>query len=264
MARRKKEEGHVNHERWLVSYADFITLLFAFFTSMYAISTVDAEKAGKMVFSTRAAFSLNLFPSDKPVLGESSPKAPPTPLPEEKILQQIKLPERQRAESRRRRETNPTHVRALARELEAYITRQRLRDDVLVRLERRGLIVSLAAAALFEPGDVEMRKSSLSMVDAIAERLLETGHHVRVEGHTDVARGSNWKLSAARAVSVVTYLAEELAYPADRLSVAGFASHRPVADNQTDAGRRLNRRVDFVLEYEPEAVERESPSTGMH
>src|SRR5262249_47271058 len=74
MARKKKHPEHVNHERWLVSYADFITLLFAFFTTLYAISTVDAKKAGKLVFSMRSAFNLDFFPSSQPVLGGSSPE----------------------------------------------------------------------------------------------------------------------------------------------------------------------------------------------
>jgi chemotaxis protein MotB len=256
VGRRKKPEEHVNHERWLVSYADFITLLFAFFTSMYAISTVDAEKAGKMVFSTRAAFSMDFFPSDKPVLGQATAASADPVLPEQKLLQLPNLA-RKTSLGGRKREASPARVRELARELEKFIDRQSLNESVTVRMERRGLIVSLAAAALFAPGAKEMRRRSRPMVNTIAEMLLVTGHHLRVEGHTDSSRGSrsNWRLSVDRAVHVVAYLAEEFAFPADRVSVAAYSDQRPLTSDKTAVGRAMNRRVDFVLEYMPEPTD---------
>jgi chemotaxis protein MotB len=264
MARRKKaDEEPISHERWLVSYADFITLLFAFFTSLYAISTIDAEKAGKMVFSTRAAFSLGFFPTDKPLMGVPPSDKQEAHLPPGKVLAPLEQPSSAKVKDWQDGKVSAQRVRALARELERYVTRESLDNEVVVRLERRGLVVSLAAAALFAPGSTQMKRESLRIVDSIAEKLIETGLHLRVEGHTDdlpSASGrstSDWRISTERALNVVTYLVEEFAYPAHRLSAAGFAAYRPLADNVSPRGRAANRRVDLVLEYAPAERERE-------
>ncbi len=267
MARRKKPEEHVNHERWLVSYADFITLLFAFFTSMYAISTVDAAKAGKMVFSTRAAFNLGFFSTAKPVLGQPPPKGQESFLPEEKIMQQIRPAVPKLQEPRPRWRATPSNVRSLAHTLEKYVTRADLDQLVQVRVEQRRIVVSMAAAVLFRPGATTIRRESYGVLHEIAEILLPTGHHVSVEGHTDDdsaprnRRSSNWTLSTGRAVAVVAHLIEEFAFPAELLSAAGFASYRPVASNETEAGRAENRRVDLVLEFVPQPEENAAPTT---
>ena len=255
--RRRKPPEHVNNERWLVSYADFITLLFAFFTSLYAISTVDARKAGKMVFSTRAAFNLEFFRQDKPVLGyptsgRSSIKD--IILPDKRVmpgLPQSDLPPPVTEEASR-------EIRRLAKDLETYVGSEGLGDKLKVRVQRQRLIVSLAAAAFFGSGNAEMRPESLPTFDVVAEKLLRSGYALRVEGHTDDrqphgAFRNNWELSTARAVRVVQYLLEEFAYPADYLAAAGYSSYRPVESNSTEAGRAANRRVDLVLER-PESI----------
>lgn len=253
MARKPKHEEHVNHERWLVSYADFMTLLFAFFTSMYAISTVDAAKAGKMVFSTRAAFNLDFFPSDKPVLGESGQVQSAI-----KSLEKMPPPfERPMPVARRDKPApkrfKPEQIKTLATDLQKFVDQKGLSGKLHIRLEKRGLVVSMAAAALFDSGSADMRKDSLPMLDVVVQKLMETGHPIMVEGHTDdrVAKGSayrsNWDLSTARATRVVSYMVEEFAFPPDMLSAAGYASYHPVSDNETAEGRAANRRVDLVV-----------------
>jgi chemotaxis protein MotB len=251
--RRRKHDEHVNNERWLVSYADFITLLFAFFTSLYAISTVDARKAGKMVFSTRAAFNLEFFRTEKPVLGYGG-SAPPSlkdlMLPDKKVIPgppKTSMPPPGSEESARQ-------MRRLAKDLEQFVDLQGLRDKLKIRVTRERVIVSMAAAAFFRAGEAEVRPDSLPSLNAVAERLLSSGYALRVEGHTDDSGPtggryrSNWELSTARAVRVVRYLLEEFAYPASDLSAAGYSSFRPVATNATEEGRASNRRVDLVLE----------------
>jgi len=253
VARRKKHEEHVNHERWLVSYADFMTLLFAFFTSMYAISTVDANKAGKMVFSTRAAFNLDFFPSDKPVLGE------PTQVQNAvKSLEKLVPPFEKPLPINRRdkpppQRYKPEQIKTLADDLQKFVEQKGLSGKMRVRLERRGLVVSMAAAALFDSGSADMRRDTLPLLDMVVQKLMATGHPIMVEGHTDdrTARGaayrSNWDLSTSRATRVVAYMIEEFAFPPDMLSAAGYASYHPVGDNETADGRAANRRVDLVV-----------------
>lgn len=261
MARKKKHPEHVNHERWLVSYADFITLLFAFFTSMYAISTVDAKKAGKMVFSTRAAFNLDFFPQEKPVLGGSQTQAA-APLDDqlpskEKIVKDMPKP---RLPGAAPSVPGGRALAVVARDLRRYVDANSLGDKINVRLEKQGLVVSLAEAAFFGPGEAKVKSSSLGTLETVAKLLVGTRQAIRVEGHTDgtpVAGSrarSNWELSAGRSLSVLTYFVEEFGYSANLLSLAGYSSYRPVASNDTPAGRAQNRRVDLVVVPAPDEL----------
>jgi chemotaxis protein MotB len=257
--RKKKPEEHVNHERWLVSYADFITLLFAFFTSLYAISTVDAQKMGKMVFSTRAAFDVNFFPSDKPVLGGSPPPVDQarnqqyridgtksmnsliTPMQKEKLFD---TPDKK---------ISPQTVKELMQDLRIYIANAELEKMVRVKGTDKLLVVSLSEAAFFNSGESELRPESIHLLNSVGEKLLKFTLQIRVEGHTDNVPihtdkfPSNWELSAARASTVVRHFIDEFAYPPDLLSAAGYASYRPIATNNTAEGRTQNRRIDIVL-----------------
>jgi chemotaxis protein MotB len=253
MARKHKAAHGGNHERWLVSYADFMTLLFAFFTSMYAISTVDSQKAGKMVFSTRAAFNLDFFPSDKPVLGSGGGQAQDVVKGPEKVVAAMERPFAFRPRDKPRGRYNPQRMLALADDLQRYIDDTGLGSKVRVRMTMRGLILSMAAAALFDSGSSEVRRESLPMLDIVATKVLASGHPIMIEGHTDdralrsVSYRSNWELSTARATRVLSYLVEEFAYPPEMLAAAGYASYHPVAANDTAEGRAENRRVDLVV-----------------
>jgi len=253
MAKKPKHAEHVNLERWLVSYADFITLLFAFFTSLYAISMMEASKQGKMVFSTRAAFNMDFFKTKTPVLGASSQQ-------QDDFNIGANLKRKPKAEKKKKLvQKHKLRLRKLARELENHIAHKNLADHIKVRTTRNGITISLREAGFFGPGSAEVRQESLPVLDMIAEKLVRIGQPVRVEGHTDdqptksSRKGfrSNWELSSARAINVVSYLVEEFAYPADRLSAAGYSSFRPIASNETPEGRSLNRRVDLVLVNTP-------------
>ena len=250
MARKKKKEEHVNHERWLVSYADFITLLFAFFTSLYAISTVDARKAGKMVFSTRAAFNVDFFPSDKPVLGFSNPDNPKEDI-------KVSVPKERMVQDKKKITSTPDGVlkvkdlHAAFQELSKAVEAEKA-SGVNIRRVKNGVIISLKSAVFFDPGKGDLRRESLRTLDYLAQNILRTHLDVRVEGHTDESPAahsryrSNWELSTARAVSVVRYFMEQYAYPPESLSVAGFASTRPLDPNELSHAVN-NRRVDIVL-----------------
>jgi chemotaxis protein MotB len=233
-----------SHERWLVSYADFITLLFAFFTTMYAISTVDARKLTSMVDSMQEAFDSRGMPVAGP--HATAPRAPTPPAP---------------PPSPEQRE------RALAQRL-----RERLAGTAVdVEIDHRGVVVSMREAGSFPTGSADLSVVAREVLDAIAATLGPGSPTVlRVEGHTDdvpILTGrfrSNWELSTARATSVVTYLVEHAGVAPKRLSAAGYGEFHPRGGNSSAADRARNRRVDIVILNEETAASEEPrprPST---
>jgi len=236
MARKAKHEEHVNHERWLVSYADFITLLFAFFVVMFAVSQVDSNKVGRFAESMRVATNLGPFEqagSPVPSLGAEAGGG----------LTNLMHGERPDANG---------FFTGLRMKLEAKLKESLHRGRTQVVESPEGLIIRLKDAAYFDSGAAALRGDNLGDLDAVAKVVLETVVPIRIDGHTDptpiknLIFRSNWDLSGARAASVLEYIAAR-GVPEDRLSIAGFADKRPVADNSTEEGRQQNRRVDIVL-----------------
>lgn len=236
MARKKRHEEHVNNERWLVSYADFITLLFAFFTTMYAISTVDKKKMGKLVDSVSVA--LHHIGKPKSIMDPSMPNPwQPSGSLQDPLPGGSKRPDRALAEL----------AQAMAKLAESQGGDARFQ----VRMEPRGVVLSLGEAALFSQGDVRLRQQGLTTLDAITRLLLQNPHPVVVEGHTDERGGvkpsANWKLSTERAVNVLSYMVEQHGYPPTKLAAAGYGQYHPIGDNRTKEGQAQNRRVDLVI-----------------
>lgn len=238
MARRKRRKAeHVNHERWLVSYADFITLLFAFFVVLFAISQVDAAKMGRFTEAVQAATNRGFFDSAEgarvvgPVLEEEGRARAPSP------AAPIEPPSMEVIRER------------LAGALASAIDEGRI---ALVEVED-GLVVRLREAAFFESASAHLRDEMRADLSAVGQTLRDIDNHVRIEGHTDPipirnsSYRSNWELSAARAASVLSWFAAESGISERRMSIAGFADQRPVADNRTPEGRKQNRRVDIVV-----------------
>jgi chemotaxis protein MotB len=252
VARKKKHPEHVNHERWLVSYADFITLLFAFFTTLYAISTVDQKKVGKLMYSMRTAFDVDFFPGQAPA---SAAVAPPAGSP----ISLVPLMEGSGDDGDGdASENTPGHpaggkgasydeVREALEKLAATLD-----GAITVREERRGVVVSLSEATLFSSGSAEILATGVAALEQIAARLAEAEVVITVEGHTDNVPmrsgryASNWELSTARATSVVEFALQRGIAPR-QLSAAGYGEHWPVASNSTPEGRARNRRVDLVV-----------------
>ena len=226
--RRKKPEPHVNHERWLVSYADFITLLFAFFTTMYASSTVDAQKMSKMVASMQVALKGDLLAT-----------AAPVPLPQNGVPQPI-VP-------------RLDNLVVLRQQLASRLQRQIAHGNVEIGVDARGLVVSIREAGSFASGSAELSEGARALLAEIAAPLSELPHPVRIEGHTDdtpIRNGrfrSNWELSTARATQVIAYLQNELGLSAARLSAAGYGEFHPRVPNASPEARAENRRVDLVI-----------------
>lgn len=239
MARKAKHEEHVNHERWLVSYADFITLLFAFFVVMFAVSQVDSNKVGRFAESVRTASRWQIFEEEAkgtlPVLGEENGTRPEL-----------------RSDSQKKgREINELY-RTVRDRLERSLRDGISSGRVNVVEGPDGLIIRLRDSAYFPSGSAEIRGEFIKDLRAVADAIRDLSTPVRIEGHTDskpiqnATYRSNWDLSAARAASVLAFFTEE-SVSEQYMSIVGYADRRPVAPNTTDEGRRRNRRVDIVL-----------------
>ncbi len=258
MIRKKKAPEHVNHERWLVSYADFITLLFAFFTTMYAISTVDAHKMGKMVMSMRASFDGGVFNSsgDKLSLSQAAGGSSTEFMPRH-VLDAIRVqPEGSLWDSKEKGKGEASSDKglvAIKRNVEALVGTEAMKGRVRTRLEGRGLIITLGEGGFFDSGSEEIKPEGKILLNAIATGIAKAENHIRVEGHTDdvpiknLRFPSNWELSTARATAVIAYLITNFGLAPNRVSAAGYGEFHPVASNQTAEGRARNRRIDIVV-----------------
>lgn len=239
---REDEEGAENHERWLVSYADFITLLFAFFVVMYAISSVNESKYRALSDSLGAAFT----GSARHPATSVSPDAADT-------VVQPELPppgRRQRSNEalKREREQMTIIARDILRVLEPLVQEGKVR----VMQKAHGITVEINASVLFAPGEARLTDESNHALTAIALVLKDDHHAVQIEGHTDNTPistaffPSNWELSAVRAGSVVRLFSRH-GVAEERLSAIGYGSTRPVGDNATPEGRLRNRRVEVAI-----------------
>jgi chemotaxis protein MotB len=246
--RKQKHEEHENHERWLVSYADFITLLFAFFVVMYSVSRVDNKRMQQAANSIRWAMhhagtggtgALPIF--DGPVSEGGGPAldsgGPPRQARQLKAIELLR--------------------KKIERRVKAFLMERHTTSAVLVSVEGRRLTVRLAATEFFDQGQAALRPQVLAVLDAIAAELVAVERTIRVEGHTDETPTTgdryrnNWDLSAARAATVVSYLeAAHRARPA-LLQAVGLGSAHPVSTEATAEARERNRRVELVLELDP-------------
>ena len=244
MARKKAHEKEANHERWLVSYADLITLLFAVFVTLYAMSQTDKKKIEEVVESMRDSFGYSKSsPASKPSVIEAGTMSI--------IPSMRKLSQAPKHGSRSK--GGEKDFRATKVSIEAYLMKVGAQEKVSVSVNQRGLVVSLKEAGFFDSGSATLKQSSYTLLNDVAESLSGYSNGIRVEGHTDnvpistAVFPSNWELSASRATSVVQYLTKQDDFDPANVSATGYGEYRPVADNSTDEGRRKNRRVDLVL-----------------
>jgi chemotaxis protein MotB len=241
---RKKKHEHVNHERWLVSYADFITLLFAFFVVLFASSQADKKKQSAVAAAMQSAFTpMGSF--------ESHTKTPP--IADNSVAPQVTRPAAialplPPAGSTRLEETEGR----IQKLLHAEATSGGIPPgSVTARMTREGLIISLNEVGFFASGSAEVRASALDMLSALAATLPDSP--VRIEGHTDnvpihtTQYATNWELSTARASAIARLLLDHSKIRPVNLSAAGYAEFHPVASNATEEGRSKNRRVDIIL-----------------
>lgn len=233
MRRRKGHSEHENHERWLLTYADMITLLMAFFIMMYSMSVLNLAKFREAAISIRTGFGGEVAGQGKAPFG-SSGKLGAKPSLEMGDTAGVSW--------------------SVIKPLMTYINNEYKDKSVQMGEDNRGLVITLRSdQMLFEPGGSEINAAAYPVLDKVAEALKMVPNLVQIEGHTcDLAThngkyNSNWELSTARATMVLRYMVEKQHLPANRFSAAGYGSVRPVVPNDTDAGRRRNRRVEIVI-----------------
>jgi chemotaxis protein MotB len=230
---RKAARQHANHERWILSYADFVTLLFAFFVVLYSSAQVDKAKLASLSQAIAAGFQelgVGRGQGGAPVVipGTTPPanSHPARPLPA---------------------------ADAILRRLQTDLAPELASHAIAMRQTSEGLVLSLREIGFFDSGSSDLRASSMSTFDRIGAVLASSETNLRIEGHTDnvpihtVHFHSNWELSTARAAEIIRILITRESLDPVRLSAAGYAEVHPVADNSTEEGRRLNRRIDIVI-----------------
>jgi chemotaxis protein MotB len=247
MARKKKHADHENLERWLISYADFITLLFALFVVLYGISEVDAQRLKKVANSFQFAFSMAGTGGVEQIpLFEMQEMERMIPLPVKtvEVISQLYPGEAEMFEDVKK---------DIFGAIKTDVVKVNMPDMVVFELTERGLVVRLKAGYFFDVGNAEMRPEVYSILDKVAKRLRLGKSYIRIEGHTDSVPfsssnlPSNWELSAARASNIIKYLIEKHKFPPQRLSVAAYGDSNPIASNETEEGRAKNRRIDIVV-----------------
>jgi chemotaxis protein MotB len=242
-SRRAIPVSHPSHDRWLVSYADFITLLFGFFVVMFASAQAGRGTAREVSESVRAALEHRKYTYSALGAGKTAGAGgtASTPAP-------------------------PDLVRSLDR-LSGELGADIITGKVQLKLESRGLVISLREAGFFASGGDAVEPSSLPMLQKIAAVAGALPNAIRLEGHTDSVPihnsrfRSNWELSVARSIAVLEVLNTRFQIPISRLAVAGYAENSPADDNGSDEGRAHNRRVDIVV-LTAEAVRRAEPPPG--
>jgi len=257
MRRRKKQpEEHENHERWLISYADFITLLFAFFVVMYSISSINEGKYRVLSDSLENAFRNR--PSDNPLQLQPQPK-PIKPAPSKPTQPTIDPKLKERTEN----------MRQMAQELVKVLAPLIDANQVKLTQSVRGITVELNAAVLFAPGQATLQPESIKALTEVAKILAEAPNQIQIEGHTDdipistPLYPSNWELSSARASSVVRLFSSNNV-AAERMVAIGYADNRPVVPNTDNESRARNRRVTMLIISETPNPTKEIPLQGTH
>lgn len=226
MVRKKHAAKPANHERWLLTYADMITLLMIFFIVLWSMSNADAEKFEKISASLQRAFAVDVYRSmnerSRPSDADFDPRI--------------------------------AAYMAVKGQVQAVAAAQGLTQDTEVTITNEGILITLTGNFLFETGRADLRPEAAALLDTIVASVHDLPNELRVSGHTDSIPidtplfTSNWDLSAARAVSVVRYLAAA-GIGAERLSAAGYGEFRPLVPNDTRANRARNRRAEILVVF---------------
>ena len=241
---KRKEEKEPNHERWLLTYSDLITLLMIFFVVMYASSTVSTDKYKKLSQSLNVAFE----GSGKTIIGsdsssgilDASDSIVDKASDADKISEESKVLEENKMED-------------IKKNVDKYLKQNGLSNSVSTKIDERGLQVSLNSTLLFDSGQAEVKADSVKKLISIGKILNKVDNYVRIEGHTDSTPiynyefKSNWQLSAIRATNVTELLISQAGIHPKRISAVAYGENRPVATNSTEIGKAKNRTVDIII-----------------
>ena len=247
MALKKRHPEHENHERWLVSYADFITLLFAFFVVMFASSQGDKGKAQQVSDGVKKALEGDNISAMVAAMINGPTKEKPG---KDKVL----VPDAgQPPTEQTRREQQLAELMPSLRVLSSELSEEVRKGQIQISMTDRGLVISFAQAALFPSGEDFIATGAYQSIGKVAAAIERLPNPVRLEGHTDARPintprfHSNWDLSSARAIALLKILTERFAVAPNKLSVAGYADTAPLSSNDTEEGRGRNRRVDIIV-----------------
>jgi len=222
MRKRRMKDDSDNADRWVVSYADFVTLLFAFFTTMYALSHVDVGKLERFAGSMKSAFkatgsgdiNTNIIEGIRPI---------------------------------------PYDDYELEKDIRAMLENFPAMAGIAVSRDNRGVLISLGDSVLFDSASAVIKDEAKPLLLSVAAILKKTSNDILIEGHTDTLTmrsaqyPSNWELSSARATSVLIYFLKDPANNPSRFAAAGYGEYKPIASNTTPDGRAKNRRVDIIF-----------------
>jgi len=249
MARHKKHEEEEKLERWLVSYADFITLLFAFFTVLYATSQADkqkykqtAESIQKAFLSGGGVFPIKGAPFTPFTKTDKGAEVPPSP-----------------KDSGRLTKSDDAAMERIRENIQGIFERssglRMNKGDIEIVRTEQGFKIRLTEEILFSPGSDKLKRENIPFVYEMGKRLARTGLAIQVEGHSDNrepaslenSSSSNWQLSLNRSYNMVRFFVEGANFPKNKISVSGFGDTQPLADNGTPEGRKKNRRVEISV-----------------
>jgi len=223
MKRRQRHIEHGNQDRWLLTYADLITLLLGLFVILYAMSKIDTKKYNDWITAFEGMFGQSQAKMEQGIGNKGLIEG----LSEQMRIQQM---------------------------LQSALGTN---DRISISLDERGVTIHIQEELLFPSGQAELKGSSFVMLDSMANVVNRLPNDIRVEGHTDnmpintVRFPSNWHLSVARAMNTGYYLIQHHQVNPDKISVVGYGEYRPIALNKTAEGRALNRRVDIVILTSP-------------
>lgn len=260
---KKKPPAHENHERWLVSYADFITLLFAFFVVMFASSQTDKSKAKAMSEAVQAALengkTLGIPPAVAKILGGTvDDKGQGNAM--------MKGPGGAQRSPKEAQDEVVVELLPSMKRLTAELANELTEGKLEMHMEARGLVVSLREATFFPSGGDEVATKSYPVLDKLAGVVKGLPNQMSLEGHTDPipihnARfRSNWELSAARSIAMLNIMQERYQIDPQRLSVVGYAEMMPIVPNDSPEGRARNRRVDVVIKNMTAIKSKDAPA----
>lgn len=235
MSRRPPDpEPPENHERWIVSYADMVTLLFALFVVLYATSDANPQKLQSVRNSIDDAFSIGVLTGSNgssPIFNTGGGLTPSIS------------------------EIRSNTFEGINKTLSGFAQANGLEGKIQVRTDADSITISLADNLLFDSGSADLKPGSQDVLLQVAAALRGLPNQMRIEGHTDnvpvnsIDYPTNWELSGERATRVLRFLTEDGGLDASRLFTAGYSDTRPIGDNATVEGRALNRRADIVILY---------------
>lgn len=269
MSKKEEHEEHVNHERWLVSYADMVTLLMVVFIILFAMATVDSRK-----FSALAAGLKGEQPHAVPSVVEGSTSvieggeiqkldteydSPSAEMELPTLPTAYNVEAAKKALAQQQKQTQDAveerkNLEQVKEEIQASLKAKGLSDQVKYTMDKRGLVVTVVTdKILFASGSATLQGKGDDILSAIGEPLSRVPNDISIEGYTDnspINTGqfpTNWELSTARATSVLRFLVDHAGVTPTRIGATGYGEFRPVAPNDSASHKAQNRRVEVVV-----------------